>query len=224
MRHGEVPVMAGPGDKTPGDRTPAKKTTGSGGDGPPAASPAGREQVIAALKTAFVQGRLSRDEFELRVGQALAIYAELDALTADIPAAASAVAPRPGPSREAANKKMIQQGTAGAAALAFVIDAALLIPRHPIPGVIIGVVLMCFVSVLAAGFLTLLSWALDRHAAAQPGQASPPGCTGGPVPRAADQQGRFPETGQDPPHTALASRRRSRRLNRLQTRPAALTS
>jgi hypothetical protein len=48
---------------------------------------AGREQVIAALKAAYVQGRLTKEEFDLRVGQALAIYAELDALTADIPAA-----------------------------------------------------------------------------------------------------------------------------------------
>src|SRR5215468_1729716 len=45
-----------------------------------------REQVIEALKAAFVQGRLGRDEFDQRVGQALAAYAELDALTADIPA------------------------------------------------------------------------------------------------------------------------------------------
>ena len=47
---------------------------------------AGREQVIAALKVAYVQGRLTREEFDLRVGRALAMYAELDALTADIPA------------------------------------------------------------------------------------------------------------------------------------------
>jgi hypothetical protein len=45
-----------------------------------------REQVIEALKAAFVQGRLGKDEFDQRVGQALAAYAELDALTADIPA------------------------------------------------------------------------------------------------------------------------------------------
>jgi hypothetical protein len=44
--------------------------------------------VIGTLKAAFVQGRLVRDEFDLRVGQALAprTYAELAALTADLPA------------------------------------------------------------------------------------------------------------------------------------------
>ena len=46
-----------------------------------------REHVISALKTAFVQGRLDRDEFDSRVGQALAsrTHAELAAITADIP-------------------------------------------------------------------------------------------------------------------------------------------
>jgi hypothetical protein len=47
---------------------------------------ADREQVIGVLKAAFVQGRLGRDEFDLRVGQALAArtYADLATLTADL--------------------------------------------------------------------------------------------------------------------------------------------
>jgi hypothetical protein len=46
-----------------------------------------REHVISVLKTAFVQGRLDKDEFDSRVGQALAsrTHAELAAITADIP-------------------------------------------------------------------------------------------------------------------------------------------
>ena len=49
-----------------------------------------REQVIETLKDAFADGRLARDEFDARVGRALAArtYADLAALTADIPAAA----------------------------------------------------------------------------------------------------------------------------------------
>ncbi|HEY2308822.1 MAG TPA: DUF1707 domain-containing protein [Streptosporangiaceae bacterium] len=52
------------------------------------ASHADREQVIDVLKTAFVQGQLAKDELDLRVGQVLAsrTYADLGALTADIPA------------------------------------------------------------------------------------------------------------------------------------------
>ena len=51
------------------------------------ASHADREQVIDLLKTAFAQGRLGKDEFDLRVGQALVsrTYADLNAPTADIP-------------------------------------------------------------------------------------------------------------------------------------------
>ena len=52
------------------------------------ASHADRDQVIGTLKAAFVQGMLAKDEFSQRVGQALAArtYAELAALTADLPA------------------------------------------------------------------------------------------------------------------------------------------
>ncbi len=52
------------------------------------ASRADREQVIDTLKDAFVQGRLTRDEFDSRVGDVLAsrTYADLAALTADLPA------------------------------------------------------------------------------------------------------------------------------------------
>ena len=57
---------------------------GAGGHSRLIASQADREQVLDALKAAFVQGRLTKAEFDHRVGQALASYAELDALTADI--------------------------------------------------------------------------------------------------------------------------------------------
>lgn len=47
-----------------------------------------RERVVGVLKTAFVQERLTRDELDTRVGQALAArtYADLDVVTASIPA------------------------------------------------------------------------------------------------------------------------------------------
>jgi hypothetical protein len=52
------------------------------------ASNAEREQVIDTLKAAFVDGRLTKDELDTRVGQTIAArtYAELAAVTADIPA------------------------------------------------------------------------------------------------------------------------------------------
>ena len=56
------------------------------------ASHADRERVIEVLKTAFVQGRLTKDELETRAGQTFAArtYADLAALTADLPAGLTA--------------------------------------------------------------------------------------------------------------------------------------
>jgi hypothetical protein len=61
-------------------------TAGAGGRGRLRASHADREQVIGALKAAYVQGMLAKDELDLRVGQAFAsrTYADLAALTADL--------------------------------------------------------------------------------------------------------------------------------------------
>jgi Domain of unknown function (DUF1707)/Domain of unknown function (DUF4190) len=52
---------------------------------------ADREQAIDVLKTAFADGRLTKDEYEERLGLALGpmTYAELAAITADLPAALS---------------------------------------------------------------------------------------------------------------------------------------
>ena len=52
------------------------------------ASHADREQVVDTLKDAFVQGRLTKDEFDSRVAHTLAArtYADLATLSADLPA------------------------------------------------------------------------------------------------------------------------------------------
>jgi hypothetical protein len=65
------------------------------------ASHADREQVLEALKAAFVQDRLTKDEFEARVGLALASQtrAELAALVADVPPGLMAGLPPRTPAR-----------------------------------------------------------------------------------------------------------------------------
>src|SRR5260370_7248748 len=75
---GEAQVMAGPGDEI---------TAGARGHSHLRASHVDREQVIDVLKAAFAQGRLAKDEFDLRVGQVLAspTYADLAVLTANTP-------------------------------------------------------------------------------------------------------------------------------------------
>jgi Domain of unknown function (DUF1707) len=64
---------------------------------------ADREQVIEALKAAFVHGRLTKAELDTRAGQALSArtYADLAALTADIPPGPPAARPArpPAPAR-----------------------------------------------------------------------------------------------------------------------------
>ncbi len=71
-------------------------TNPAGGDSGLRASHADREQVIDVLKAAFVQGRLTKDEFDLRMSQAFAArtYAEVADVTADIPAGLIGVQPR----------------------------------------------------------------------------------------------------------------------------------
>ena len=69
----------------PGDPTPAAPD--AYGYARMRASRADREQAIGTLKAAFVQGRLTKDELDERVGRALVplTYAELTALTSDLP-------------------------------------------------------------------------------------------------------------------------------------------
>jgi DNA-binding transcriptional ArsR family regulator len=80
----------------PRDQMPAAQ-----GRGHLRACHADREQVTGVLKAAFVQGRLGKDELTARVGQALAArtYADLAALTADLPAGLAAAEPPDQPTR-----------------------------------------------------------------------------------------------------------------------------
>jgi hypothetical protein len=74
-----------------------------------------REQVVEVLKAAFVQDRLSKDEFEARIGRALAVLtcAELAAVIADIPAGLVGAGPARPPARARARLSMNQAVTTG---------------------------------------------------------------------------------------------------------------
>jgi len=77
-------VTAGPGDQGAADAAARGRLRASHAD---------REQVINVLKAAFVQGRLAKDELHARVDQTFAsrTYAELAAITADLPAGLAAI-------------------------------------------------------------------------------------------------------------------------------------
>ena len=87
-----------------------------------------REQVIGALKAAFVQGRLTKVEFDARVGLALTsrTRAELAAMTADIPVGLTGVQPdrQPALGEPALGVRSAVCVTASAAVLAAVLWAA----------------------------------------------------------------------------------------------------
>lgn len=78
------------------------------------ASDADREQVIDVLKVAFAQGRLTRDDLDLRAAQAFIsrTYAELAAVTADISVSLVAVKPvrAPRETRPRRNRARVRDG------------------------------------------------------------------------------------------------------------------
>jgi len=97
--------MAGPGDG---------QALAAAGRGYLRSSHADREQTIDSLKIAFVQGRLTKDEFDARIGEALAArtYAELAMVTADLPAGLAGARPRRKPSGRRVNNAA-RWGTSG---------------------------------------------------------------------------------------------------------------
>jgi Domain of unknown function (DUF1707) len=190
----------------PGDEIAA----GEGGGSRLIASQADRKRVLDALKTAFVQGRLTKDEFDQRVGQVLATYAELDALTADIPVGPTPTQPS-APARESHNRKVIQRGTAVGAGASMTFTAALvMVLGAPAVALIAVPAVGAVVAVVLAGLLTLLSWVLEKGSSRQPSQEPPTGSSGQSPQRlaSADSAKPRPQTGHDPRHTAEAARSR----------------
>ena len=100
------------------------------------AGPADREQVIEALKTAFVEGRLTKNELAARTGRALAArtYADLAALTADIPAEPVTAVPAPARPPAPAIRRPLAKAAAASGVCLAVATAAILISHHFDPG------------------------------------------------------------------------------------------
>jgi Domain of unknown function (DUF1707) len=84
-----------------------------------------REQTIDILKTAFVHGQLTKDELDVRAGQALAArtYADLAALTADIPPRPPAARP-PRPPAPVRCRPLARAAAASGACLVVAVAAA----------------------------------------------------------------------------------------------------
>ena len=204
-------MMAGPGDEI---------AAGTAGRGHMRASHADREQVIETLKAAFVQGRLDRDEFDLRVGQTFASRtdAELAALTADIPAGLATAKP-PAPARVQGEQPVLRPGrviTATTAVYAGVWAYALVLSPHedvnPSTAWLIfgGFWVYLIILVMCVGQMIAMrrekrsdGQSPRRPAAGGGGQASQRVPSAGPGRR-------LPPGGYGPQHTAGAARRRLR--------------
>ena len=154
-------MVIGPGDEI---------AAAAAGRGRLRASHADREQVIDTLKAAFVQGRLAKDEFDLRVSQTFGsrTHAELATLTADLPAGLIGTSPphQPAPAQDQqpVNKILlwgacvIMVAATGSMVTAFYTDAFLLL---------VAGVLAVLVAAPVAGTLMLDSWR-EKRSGGQP--------------------------------------------------------
>jgi Domain of unknown function (DUF1707) len=190
--------MADPGNKM---------AAGAGGEGRLRASHADREQVIDVLKAAFVQGRLNRDEFDLRVGRALAsrTYADLAALTADIPVRLTRARP-PEPARESVSQKAVAAMVCATAAFIGIWPVMILTPDGSPFAVPVLVIWLALAIGVSTGWLVLLHDWIDKRAGRQSAQGLPPGAGGAASPRTApaDSARQLPQSGDDLRHTAKA--------------------
>jgi hypothetical protein len=158
-------MTTGPGDE---------EAAGGPGYGRFRASQADREQVIAALKAAFIQGRLTKDEFDLRAGRALGsrTYAELAALTADLPAGPASGAPPRRPPRAQAQRPVsnvaraaicVVMAVAAPVVLSFSIGAAAFLLFTP----------FYFMALAVLGAEALVSWQDKRSGGQRPRRPAP---------------------------------------------------
>jgi hypothetical protein len=164
---------------------PPGQTPAAAGRGDLRASHADREQVIGTLKAAFVEGMLTKDELDLRVGQTLAsrTYAELAALTADIPTRLTG-APPAGPARESANtkKKAVVALACATPAIPGLLVALPPIPeKSPVAVLVIALIFIWGMTVPTGWFLLLLAWLNKR--AVRPSAPEVPPSTGGQAPQ-----------------------------------------
>ena len=202
--------MAKPGDQMAADAV---------GRGRLLASHTDREQVIDTLKAAFVQGLLTKDEFDLRVGQTLGsrTYAELGAVTADIPGrliGAQLPPKRAHAQARAAGNTAVKSGVctitvlilwASTSAAAGGGPGAALIMALFIMG--IGTIIAVVTGLLTAGIRILESRDRKRSSGQLPLRSSPgAGGQASRRPASGAPDGQFPQVDHGQQHTAEAAR------------------
>jgi hypothetical protein len=135
------------------------------------ASHADRERVIDTLKAAFVQGCVTKDEFDARVGQTFGsrTYADLARVTADLPGDLAAAQP-PRPARatgwtpagaRAGSRDGVVVATAVLACMAWAVAAVAIMPVAALLAIVSGLVSLCM------GGAQLISSRRDRRSGGQ---------------------------------------------------------
>jgi Domain of unknown function (DUF1707) len=156
--------MVGPGDES---------VAGAGRYSNLRASHADREQVLDMVKAAFVQGRLAKDEFDVRVSRVLAArtYADLNALTADMPTELAKAQPpgaaagsRGAPAPESTGRKLVKAWACATVVFpSIAVGVALMESGTAIAFIAIAMALFaCVIAVPVSGLLMLHSW-IEEH-------------------------------------------------------------
>jgi Domain of unknown function (DUF1707) len=122
-------------------------------------SHADRDQAVEKLKAAFVQGRLTKDELVIRATQAFSArtYADLAALTADLPAGPPAAKPPSQPIPAQPRRPVHPSIKVGAGALALIATAWIIvaIATGAPPAFFVGTLLIIVFGVPAATVVAL---------------------------------------------------------------------
>jgi Domain of unknown function (DUF1707) len=167
------------------------------------ASHADRDQAIDKLKAAFVQGRLTKDELETRATRAFSArtYADLSALTADLPVEPPAAKPPSPPSPAQPRRPVHPSIKVGAGALALVTTAWIIVAivTGAPAGFFVGTLLIIVFGIPAATVVALPILAVlelearrrkrpggqlpPRQTPGTPGQAPPPAIEPPPIDR-----------------------------------------
>ena len=162
-------MATGPGDQ---------RAAGARGHGRFLASHTDRERVVETLKTAFVEGRLTMDELDARAGQAFAArtYADLAALTADLPAWSAGAQERPGrhQARPPVSKRAVNLRLATCASILPVVMAVMILFNNGnVAGTILPPLVLVYLTALLTGVSHLVGSRLERRRSAGPaGQLS----------------------------------------------------
>jgi hypothetical protein len=198
--------MTGPGDEMAAD------------PGRLRASHADREQTIEVLKAAFVHGRLTKDEFDLRAGQAFTArtYAELAAVTADIPTGPAAAEPPRQPARAQARPlahASVKTGAGAVVSLAMLLALALIIWGHAWSAAVATMIIVPVFGVIVGGVvaapIALVLRLESRRQKRSGGQLPPrptPGSRASRRPASGGPPGQLPHNGHGQQHTTKAIR------------------